>query len=257
MHCNTGKRSLAAAVLPFLSLCAAVFLCFSLKSTAITAHAEAPKGTAENPWVVTLDPGHGGTDLGATYAPFAERFMTLYVAQLINQDLAQYPQIKVNITRSDDVDVSLSQRAALAKQTNSDLFVSLHFNVAPSGTKTGSEVYISSVGSMETYGQIFAIHELNELNAIAGIKPRGIYTRIGAHGDYYGVIRHCTAYNIPSVIVEHCYLNNTTDRTTLSQADIYQKMAQADAKAITDYFCVTQDTAPQVATPVQPAQIEN
>ena len=53
--------------------------------------------------------------------------------------------------------------------------------------------------------------------------------------DYYGVIRYGTSLGIPTIIVEHCYMDNATDRAILESVGT-GALAHADAAGIIGFF---------------------
>lgn len=95
---------------------------------------------------IVLDPGHGGSETGAIGpAGTAEKELTLQIAQELQGRLAQRLGTKVLLTRTEDVDLGLDDRAALANQNKADLFVSIHLNSSPRGGARGAETYLLSL----------------------------------------------------------------------------------------------------------------
>jgi N-acetylmuramoyl-L-alanine amidase len=93
--------------------------------------------------VIVIDPGHGGTNPGTRSVVEArnEKEYTLDWAKRLAPLLAQQGW-QVFLTRTNDVDVSLPDRAALADARHADLFLSLHFNASASGSDpAGVETY--------------------------------------------------------------------------------------------------------------------
>ena len=100
---------------------------------------------------------------------------------------------------------------------------------------------------------------LNELSTL-GLKNNGVMTRTGHKdvvstdpntqitqetayysdgtvSDYYGIIRNSYNYGFPAIIVEHAYVDNYNDAVNhLSNDDQLRALAQADAKAIAEYY---------------------
>lgn len=187
--------------------------------------------------VIVLDPGHGGTDIGANYAPYVEKAMTLCTAIYLYQELQQYDNVEVYLTRTEDKDVSLAERVDFAHSVNADFLLSLHFNAAGTGdVKKGSMILPSAFGSLYAQECSFGLLNLQQLSAL-GLENHGFWTRLGRTGaDYYGIIRRSTNYNMPAVITEHCFVDNEDDRKFLAQPDSYQKLAHADATALAQYL---------------------
>lgn len=77
-----------------------------------------------------IDPGHGGSDLGATSNGFFEKDFTLSLAKEVKRQLEikKYP---VTLTRMKDEEISLQSRSQLANKENAKLFLSIHLNSSP------------------------------------------------------------------------------------------------------------------------------
>ncbi|MBD5533589.1 MAG: N-acetylmuramoyl-L-alanine amidase [Lachnospiraceae bacterium] len=215
-------------------LCA--ILCMSVLAAPICAN-------AKEPVVVVLDPGHGGESEGAAYNGIYEKDIDLSVALMTGSYLSQFEGITVYLTRSDDVEVTLEDRAKLAHDVNADFFYSIHFNASDSHALYGSEVWVSAFGEYYTKGYQFAKVLLSNMSSQLGIYSRGCKTRLNSKGtDYYGVIRMCTSYGIPSCIIEHCHIDNNYDYDNYISPEILQQMAYQDAISIAMYFGLSSET---------------
>lgn len=90
---------------------------------------------------IILDPGHGGSDDGTKSFNLKEKDIALSIAKK-TKSLLQKNGFKVLLTRSDDRDMSISERSELAEQLKAKLFVSIHVNSdggkggLPSGIET-------------------------------------------------------------------------------------------------------------------------
>jgi N-acetylmuramoyl-L-alanine amidase len=94
--------------------------------------------------LIVLDPGHGGEKPGArTPAGVAEKQVTLAVAQHAGE-LLTAAGLRVILTRTEDVDVPLADRVALANAQGAAVFVSIHANWSPVASRVGAETYILS-----------------------------------------------------------------------------------------------------------------
>lgn len=107
----------------------------------------APYGGAPRPgearkFVVTLDAGHGGHDVGAVGLHANEKNLTLAVVKklgaLIRKHLGE--DVKVVYTRDGDYFVTLDGRASKANNAKSDLFVSVHINSVAKSAKNRTTV---------------------------------------------------------------------------------------------------------------------
>lgn len=95
--------------------------------------------------IVALDPGHGGRDRGA-HGPtgLLEKRVALELANKLALRLES--RYGVRLTRSDDYDVELHQRAATANEANADLFISLHTGAGFVHATQGLAVYYYQAG---------------------------------------------------------------------------------------------------------------
>ena len=118
----------------------------------------AAPGAAGRP-IVVLDPGHGGTDPGATSVSkeIAEKQLTLALAHELRAVLVERGRVRVAMTREDDRALSLDDRAAVARRLSAGLFVSLHMDSAPNPLARGASVYsLSDVASNDAAAQLAA-----------------------------------------------------------------------------------------------------
>lgn len=176
------------------------------------------------PVQVVIDPGHGGSDVGAEYNGRYEKDDNLALALLVNDKLREMG-IETAMTRNKDKKISLEKRCLIANQKNAQLFVSLHRNSAE-GAK-GVEIWIGSDSSDED--RRLAENILNSLDEVGISQNRGVksgYARGG--GDYY-VNSHT---DMPSCLVELGFINSEIDNKMYDEKlDAY---AQAIAESISE-----------------------
>ncbi len=97
----------------------------------------APEDVGDGPLVV-LDPGHGGEETGAQFDGLSESTLVLDIAQRAARVIQRRaPTVRVVLTRTDDVELPLADRAARANELDADVFVSLHLNAADEPVRTG------------------------------------------------------------------------------------------------------------------------
>lgn len=200
---------------------------------------------------ICLDPGHGGSDSGATAFGAKESDLTLKIAQYCKEELAKY-DVNVVMTRTTDTRLSeeaamdLKNRVEVAKKAGASYFISIHINSAQNSAAHGAEVYYPNTSgnkNLSTNGQNLAKAIQKQLTAL-GLYDRGIKIRNYTDGttssnpnssdqDYYGVIRYAKQANITGLIVEHCFISNKEefDKYLGSDAKL-QQLGIADAKGI-------------------------
>ena len=200
---------------------------------------------------ICLDPGHGGSDSGATAFGAKESDLTLKIAQYCKEELAKY-DVNVVMTRTTDTRLSeeaamdLKNRVEVAKKAGASYFISIHINSAANSAAKGAEVYYPNTSgnkNLSTNGQNLAKAIQSQLAAL-GLYNRGIKIRNYTDGttsydptssdkDYYGVIRYAKEANITGLIVEHCFISNKDefDKYLGSNAKL-QQLGIADARGI-------------------------
>lgn len=186
--------------------------------------------------VIVIDPGHGGENRGTIENGFEEKTMTLTTALAMYDELSLYDDVEVFLTRMDDRDLSLKERAEYAADVNADFMFSLHFNASLNHTLFGSEVWVPSAPPYNAYAYQFGYVQMNAMRDM-GISLHGIKTRINDKNlDYYGIIREAVSLSVPVALIEHCYVDEERD---ISFCDTDEKLAalgKADAASVAKYF---------------------
>lgn len=185
--------------------------------------------------VIVIDPGHGGKNLGTTQNGFEEKTMTLATARAMYDELTQFDNVTVYMTRNEDKDLSLAERAAFAASVDADFLFSLHYNASENHTHFGSEIWIPYDPPYNAYGYQFGYQFLAEMKDM-GLFLRGIKTRLGDNGDYYGIIRESVALSVPAVILEHCHVDEARDIPYCKTEEEWIAFGKRDARAVAKYF---------------------
>lgn len=200
------------------------------------------KTVCAEPVKIVIDPGHGGDNLGGQYGGNTEKYMTMVVAEAMKEELEKYEGVEVYLTRTEDVDMTLQQRADYAKEVDADFLFCLHFNMSERHTLYGSEVWVSAFGKCYAAGKSFGELCLDELCA-QDLYRRGVKTRLNKDGtDYYGIIQHCEEYGIPSAIIEHCHIDHREDKGHYETTEAMKRLGEADATAVAKYYGLRSST---------------
>ena len=216
-----------------------VFLCICLSFYKEEAYADMQATGDEI--IVVIDPGHGGENEGTIENGFQEKRMTLITAQAMYDELTQYDNINVFMTRTDDQDLSLKERAEYAKSVDADFLYSIHYNASVKHDLFGSEVWISLETPFNGYGYQFGYIQLSEMQK-EGLFLRGIKTRANDKGtDFYGIIREASALGVPTALIEHAHVDEERDVPFLDTDEKLITMGKADATAVAKYFGLKSD----------------
>ena len=197
--------------------------------------------------VIVIDPGHGGINAGARsiLGFFYEKEYTLDWAKRIAPLLAKNGWT-VFLTRTNDTDVSLSNRVAFAEAHRANLFLSLHFNSAgPNADANGLETYCLTPTGMpstltrdfeDNLSLVFPNNSFDEQNLqYAARLHRALLTVNGnldrsiCHARFMGVLR---GQHRPAVLLEGGYLSNPREARHIADSTFRQKLAVAVAKAL-------------------------
>lgn len=168
---------------------------------------------------IVLDPGHGGSDQGAsssTPSKSLEKNYTLKTAKelkkLLNKEGAH-----VKMTRSNDKYVSLDDR-----NIKGDAFISIHNDSLDSSNANGVTVYWFK-DKQESLAQT--------LNS--AIQKKALLTNRGSRQQNYQVLRQT---DIPAVLLELGYISNPTDESMINDQLHRQVVEQAIVDGLKQYF---------------------
>ncbi len=185
--------------------------------------------------VVVIDPGHGGDNKGEENTEMLEKDRTLITAQAMAEELNKYEGIQVYLTRNEDVDMSLKERAEFAAAVHANLLFSVHYNASIEHEVFGAEIWIPSAQPFHAVGYGFGKCWLEQMGRM-GLHIRGIKTRLGNNGDYYGIIREAAALGVPAVILEHCHVDVEADHAYADTEEEMKNFGRKDAEAVAAYF---------------------
>ncbi|MCR5301994.1 MAG: N-acetylmuramoyl-L-alanine amidase [Lachnospiraceae bacterium] len=207
---------------------------------------------------VVIDPGHGGvsregdeTNSGATYHGLEEKNVNLVTALAMYDELCEYGNVNVYLTRDIDAELSLQRRVEFAEEVGADVIVSIHYNASADHNFFGSEIFTSAFGRYYGVGHALAEKVMDEWVAEGNI-PKDIKTRIGKNGDYYGLIRIGREHDIPTIILEHGYLDNDRDYLRIKSEEAWKRFGVMDATAVAKFYGLEKGVVKEKAEPVVP-----
>jgi N-acetylmuramoyl-L-alanine amidase len=121
---------------------------------------------------VVLDPGHGGTSFGTrTPSGLTEKELALDIARRARRFL-ESRGLEVTLTREEDADLPLEERARRANEAGADLFVSIHLNWIENRRVRGVETYylgptddpyLTQLAAAENRGSGYSLADLKRL----------------------------------------------------------------------------------------------
>ncbi|MCG5053975.1 MAG: N-acetylmuramoyl-L-alanine amidase [Myxococcales bacterium] len=229
--------------------------------TALLLSALVAAPEAQRPFTVALDPGHGGTNLGAMGLGEGvyEKRLTLQIAQRVKRRLERHRQVRLVLCRDRDVLVPIRARVRCANEAGADLFLSLHANASPEGpsrgTQKGFELYVLPVDQAdreaalalaragdvsEGVWQAQRVHLLVETSLEAAKRLQlELADALGAEADR-GVKQQGAALDVlqglhmPGVLVEVAFIDHPEEGKAITDEATQERIAAALAKGISD-----------------------
>ena len=212
---------------------------------------------------VVIDPGHGGHDPGAQKGGLNESSLVLDVAFRLERILSA-EGVSVQLTRREDVYVSLGERAQIANQADADLLLSIHANAALDPNVRGIETYYlgftddpvvqtlavrenattsDGMHDLDALVQSIAMHDkVAESEVFAGLVQRhlisgvgGIYPTVQDLGVKRAPFMVLIGAEMPSVLTEVSFLTNEKEASFLATGAYREQIASALSTSIMDY----------------------
>lgn len=182
--------------------------------------------------LIVIDPGHGGDDFGThslNSPKYQEKYLNLSTS-LFLKDYLQKMGYQTLMTRSDDEFISLDNRASFANSKEPAIFISVHYNSAPSKEADGIEVYYYNSEddkSRTSESKLLASSVLKKVIQNTEAKSRGI-----KHGNF-AVIRKT---NMPAILIEGGFLTNENEMQKLKDASYLKQIAWGIAQGAEEYL---------------------
>lgn len=186
--------------------------------------------------VICIDPGHGGTDVGAIgrigNKEIYEKNITLSIA-LPLRDLLTSAGAKVVMTRSTDKDVygpwadadlELQARCDVANEAHANAFISIHIDSFSNGSVDGTTAYYNAKSSRDLLlAQMMHQATMNTLS----IPDRGVKSN-----DFYVNVNT----TMPSVLMEMGFITNPHRLQMLTSSWGPKSIAKSLFNGLVDYF---------------------
>lgn len=222
------------------------------------------------PFMVVVDPGHGGEDPGAIGPRGTrEKDIVLSISRQLRNRFEDDVRFRIALTRDGDFFVPLNHRVQRARTLKADLFISVHADAFVQPQANGSSVFaLSERGATSTAAKWLANKE-NDADLIGGInlntRDSGLARilldlsqtaqindslRVGRYmlselGEVnrlhkpqveqagFAVLK---APDIPSILIETAFISNPEEERKLRDPIYQAKMADAMADGIRTYF---------------------
>ncbi len=233
---------------------------------------------------IAIDPGHGGAAVGTRAASgLYEKDITLDIARRVRR-LLEEASFEVVMTREEDRAVSLRERARIANEAQSDLFVSIHLNWIAGGNTRGVETYylgptddpeLDRLAALENRDSGYAVADFRRLldQVYAGARldssrrlaesidgslfrslsrlpshlPTSGGSEIADRGVKTAPFLVLVSTEMPAVLAEVSCLSNETEAELLTKPLYRQYIAEALARGVRRY-ALAAESAPEKGT---------
>jgi N-acetylmuramoyl-L-alanine amidase len=229
--------------------------------------AATPAAAAPSGLTIVVDPGHGGSEMGATGpGGLQEKEITLQIARRLAVTIPGVVPSRVILTRESDSPVSLDDRTSVANHERADLFLSLHANSSRAPGAHGTETYYLSLEASDKLAQEVASRE-NAANGAPAAGPDSSsenpdlnfilwdlaqsahlkesselaeaiqeemnkISRTENRGIKQAPFRVLVGATMPAVLVEMAFISNPDEEKKLRSPAFQQGVADAIARAI-------------------------
>ncbi len=187
----------------------------------------------ERPLIVVIDAGHGGKDDGAIGKNgITEKDLTLALIKKIKA-MHFRENIKIILTREEDIYNTPIEKAAFTAAQNADLFISVHLDAAEKKSEnisSGMCIYVSTdTVANSTKSKVLASAVIGAFNNNYGLQvtPNPRQRKVG--------IKVINANNIPSILIEAGYISNDKDLAYLQSDKGQETFATNVLAAIETY----------------------
>lgn len=200
------------------------------------------KGQYSN--TIFLDPGHGGQDSGAFYYNVAEKDLNMQIYRKLRAKLEELGY-KVLTSRDSDIDVDfVTERSRMVNKTNSDIFISIHFNATGNTYSKASGIQTYSYRDEPDYpskiNQYWHNHSdrMSESKRLAAAIHSSLLAETGAKDaglleSSYSVLRETAK---PAVLLELGYMDNFSENQQIRDSHYQDKLVAGIVKGIQKYY---------------------
>lgn len=231
--------------------------------------------------IVAIDAGHGGEDPGAIGGRGTrEKNVTLAIAKMLKERIDAEPGMRAVLTRDGDYFVALRERINRARQSQADMFVSIHADAVRDIRVSGSSVYtLSPKGATNEAARWLADRE-NAADMVGGVSldnKNGVLasvlldlsqgatmgasmeaaSRVLKQLDRLGNTHHSSVQqagfvvlkspDIPSMLVETAFISNPVEEARLADPKHQSRIADAVLGGVRDYFYTNTPPGSRVA----------
>ncbi len=221
-------------------------------------------------FVVAIDAGHGGEDVGAVGpSGLYEKDVTLATAQALAAEINRQPGMRAVLTRDSDRYLKLRERMERARARKADLFISVHADAFRDRRVKGSSVYVLSQRGASSEAAKWLAEKENAADLIGGVSlddkdhllksvlldlsqsasldasmdlAGAVLTQLKRIGPVHRKeVQHAgfmvlKSPDIPSILIETAFISNPAEETRLRSKKYRQQLAAAIFSGVRQYL---------------------
>jgi N-acetylmuramoyl-L-alanine amidase len=264
-----GTHSRKACIQCLAGICRNLLVVLALGGPISDAIAQIDRPqTPATPYLIAIDPGHGGSDAGASGARSAalEKNLVLDLALQLGKVLQTEGNITVAFIRNSDVTLDLVRRTEIANYSQGTLLISLHAGASNNLNSHGARVFMiadkrqqdtasfaAPLNQLRTPLSASPVPRLPTLRLIPWERAHELYDAPSAalasalqsslnmlYGTQYDICSEplflLKGAQMPAVLVEVGYLTHIEDDERLQKAEFQQELVNALKNGILDYL---------------------
>ncbi len=174
---------------------------------------------------ITLDPGHGGSEIGAIGC-LGDKEKDVNLAIILKlKNILEQSGANVFLTREDDSDVGLYDRVKISQKNDSDIFISIHNNALPDSQafsgRSGASVFYFYPQSKDIGKKV-----LEQLIKVGMCDDK-------ARRESFAVIRNTESL---AILIEVGYMIVPEDNAKITDENFQLQAAEAIKQGLENYF---------------------
>jgi len=223
---------------------------------------------------IVIDPGHGGRDYGAPgyLKGVHEKNIVLKIGNRLAKKIRDKLGCEVIMTRSNDRNLTLEGRTAIANTKNADLFISIHTNAARDRRAVGIETFFlnlatdddailvaarenatstKNISDLQTIlSDLMQNAKINESSRLAAHVQKSMYnhmkkyySRVKSKGVKQAPFYVLLGAQMPAILIETSFISNPRECKRLISKTYQDRMCDAIVNGIRAYIKETNPTA--------------
>ena len=227
---------------------------------------------ASKQFVVAIDAGHGGSDLGSLgRAGSSEKNLALTMARELAERITKEPDMRAILIRSRDEFITLRDRCARAEQLHADLLLSIHADSTGNPDTGGVALYVNAESAAAASAaswladrengaesapspQSASINETSRRIAAHLLRAFQPDTRLQRADVQQGSFAVLNSTTLPAILLSVGFISNRDDEQRLAQRGHRAKLVDAILRGLRNNLGASAPDNFQLVTTAESAQ---